>query len=315
MSKFLQNLKVAQENKATTMQLAPSVIVMDWRFQHREKLDAERIEEYAQAWKDGVDLTENNPIVAFRLTDEQKYVLVSGWHRLTAWMNVHGDREREIRVITGTVRDAILYSFGANPDHQLPLTSKEKNAIVEKLLQDEEWGAWSDGIIAKQAGVSTRFVGMVRARIGQKRDVVKIERNGALVEMRVNGIGSKPKAKVEPTVDPVLAMPPTQTPVVSSIVQPVAPVTVPVVVVSPVARVASTVIDNKPPPTTKNFVSKWPPDDMKIDEERTILYHSRGNKFTCSADGKVSISDDKGAVDNVTIEELRNLLKAFDGGL
>lgn len=315
MSKFLQNLKVAQENKATTMQLAPSVIVMDWRFQHREKLDTERIEEYAQAWKDGVDLTENNPIVAFRLTDEQKYVLVSGWHRLTAWMSVHGDKEREVRVITGTVRDAILYSFGANPDHQLPLTSKEKNAIVEKLLQDEEWGAWSDGIIAKQAGVSTRFVGMVRARIGQKRDVVKIERNGALVEMRVNGIGSKPKAKVTPTVDPVSVTPPVQTPVVSSIVQPVAPVTPPVVVISPVVRVAPTVIDSKPPPATKNFVSKWPPDDMKIDEEKTILYHSRGNKFTCSADGKVSISDDKGAVDNVTIEELRNLLKAFDGGL
>lgn len=314
-SKFLKNAMKAQEDKATTQTLKPSQIECDWTFQAREEVDEKWIEDLEEKWRNGIDLEKDNPITVFWLTDEGKYVLVSGWHRLPAWKNINGDTEREFKVIEGTAREAKLYSFGVNPDRQKPLSDKEKNKIVEDLLRDEEWGQWSNEIIAEKAGVSSRFVGTVRNRIGEKREFVKIERNGELITMKVGNIGSKSKVKVTPTIDPVSDTPPAQAPVVSSTVQSVAPVTVPVVVVSPAVRVASTVIDSKPPPATKNFVSKWPPDDMKIDEERTILYHSRGNKFTCSADGRVSIADDTGMVGNVTIEELRNLLKAFDGGL
>jgi len=58
-------------------------------------------------------------------------------------------------VYQGTRREAVLYSVGANADHKpaLPRSREDKRRAVMTLLQDPEWGKWSNCQIAKACRV------------------------------------------------------------------------------------------------------------------------------------------------------------------
>jgi hypothetical protein len=99
------------------------------------------------------------PVVVFH--DGKDYWLADGFHRRDAAIGA-GLLEIEAEVKQGTQRDAILYSVGANADHGLRRTNDDKRRSVIRLLEDEEWGKWSDREIAKRCNVNPHLVAELR---------------------------------------------------------------------------------------------------------------------------------------------------------
>jgi hypothetical protein len=87
--------------------------------------------------------------------------LANGFHRYHAHKRA-GYKTIECNVITGTKRDAWIFSRSANADHGLPRTNEEKRDIVISVLEDIECADFSDREIAKICKVSAMTVGRVR---------------------------------------------------------------------------------------------------------------------------------------------------------
>lgn len=124
--------------------------------QSRAELDSDVIEAYSE------NLSRLPPIVVYH--DGESYWLADGFHRVRAHQ-VAGREEVAAEVLQGTLRDAILYSCGANATHGLPRTREDKRRAVERLLRDEEWCKWSDREIARRCQVSHPFVASVRSNL------------------------------------------------------------------------------------------------------------------------------------------------------
>lgn len=140
-------------------------IRIDGGTQSREKLDQAVVDEYAELMKEG---TEFPPISVVH--DGNDYYLSDGFHRLLAAQKA-GKASINCDVITGTLRDAILYSLSANSQHGLRRTIEDKRKAVLTMLEDFEWGdpdAWSDREIARQTHVSQPFVSKLRASLKTK---------------------------------------------------------------------------------------------------------------------------------------------------
>jgi len=132
-------------------------IRIDGGTQSREKLDQAVVDEYAELMKEG---TEFPPISVVH--DGNEYYLSDGFHRLLAAQRA-GKASINCDVITGTLRDAILYSLSANSSHGLRRTVEDRRKAVMTMLEDFEWGEWSDREIARQCHVSHPFVAKLRA--------------------------------------------------------------------------------------------------------------------------------------------------------
>lgn len=177
--------------------------------QSRVELNQSTISEYAESIRLAVDLP---PVVVF--FDGATFWLADGFHRFHAHreagaMEIAGD------IHTGTQRDAILYSVGANAAHGLRRTNADKRRAVETLLRDAEWSTWSDSAIARACAVSDKTVAAHRAPIsGISEDapaapaVRIVERNGTTYVQNTANIG-KPAPRPEPNfaASPQLAMP------------------------------------------------------------------------------------------------------------
>ena len=161
-----------------TYNLKPEAIRIDGDTQSRAGLNLKTVAEYAELMRTGVKFP---PVVAF--FDNSHFWLVDGFHRLAA-VRKAGLPYIEVQIGSfGTQRDARLHSAGVNGDHGLQRTNADKRHAVLMLLQDEEWGSWSDSAIAKACGVSHPFVGKVRAEIfptcnGYKSDHKSEQRKG-----------------------------------------------------------------------------------------------------------------------------------------
>lgn len=171
------------------MLLPLSKIILDTRAQPRAELDSEVIAEYAEAMKAGAQFP---PVVVF--SDGTHLWLADGWHRVNgakrAWLEkINADVKR------GTLRDAILYSVGANAQHGMRRTNADKRRAVMALLNDDEWRRWTDAEIARRAAVSSMTVGRIRAEIitNNVNDVGSrlVERNGTTYEMQTERIGRR----------------------------------------------------------------------------------------------------------------------------
>lgn len=180
--------------------------------QSRVELNQSAIAEYAEAIRFGTDLP---PVVMF--FDGASFWLADGFHRYHAHRQA-GAMEIVADIRTGTQRDAILFSVGANASHGLRRTNEDKRKAVMILLSDPEWAAWSDNQIAKACGVSHPFVATVRAAILKplqdsspstppqpSRPVMRtVTRNGTTYEQNTANIGkaAKPDAPTEPVTPP-----------------------------------------------------------------------------------------------------------------
>lgn len=142
-----------------TKTLPLDVIRIDGGTQSRTAINTELVDDYAQKMADGVEFPAG---VAY--FDGKEYWLADGFHRYHALKKAK-KVSFACQVANGTVRDAILYSFGANGTHGMPMSQADKRHIVTTMLKDHEWGQWSDREIARRCHVSHPTVARIRAEL------------------------------------------------------------------------------------------------------------------------------------------------------
>lgn len=105
------------------------------------------------------------------------------------------------------IRDAVLYSVGANAEHGARRTNEDKRRCVDTLLRDPEWCKWSNREIAKRCKVSPKLVNNMRDELTEadpqlenkspsseateegQRSVKYITKHGTEAEMKTSNIG------------------------------------------------------------------------------------------------------------------------------
>ncbi len=164
----------------------------------RHEIDAAAVTEYAEAMQDGAKFP---PVVLFR--EGKQYYLGDGRHRLEA----HKCLSRttvEADVRAGGERDAILFAVGANKDHGIRRTNKDKRKSVEIVLSDSEWRTWSHNKIAKICNVSDGLVTSVYKEVQEKLHLPKLE-DGAERKVERGGVVFKQKVKSRQKPNPTSA--------------------------------------------------------------------------------------------------------------
>lgn len=133
-------------------------IKIDSKAQSRMKLCKATIDEYAEAYKEGVKFP---PVTLFY--DGESYWLADGFHR---YFGAKHAKIKQIQedVTPGTLRDAILFSVGANANHGLRRSIADRRKAVRTLLDDPEWAKLSNREIAKHCNVSHPTVSAERNR-------------------------------------------------------------------------------------------------------------------------------------------------------
>jgi hypothetical protein len=165
--------------------LAVAKIRTDGGTQPRAMMDWVTVTEYADAMLQGATFP---PVVVF--FDGADYWLADGFHRVKAaeqagWSEIDADVRR------GTIRDAILYSVGANAAHGMRRTNEDKRQVVLTLLQDDEWAQWSNREIARRCVVDEGTVRRLRDEISADYPQIerKVERGGTTYTMDTSNIG------------------------------------------------------------------------------------------------------------------------------
>ena len=133
-----------------------SEIRIDGGTQPRESIDETLVSEYADAMKAGDKFP---AVVVF--FDGVSYWLADGFHRTHAARRAELD-ELLAEIHSGTKRDAVLYSVGANAAHGQRRTNADKRKAVMTLLKDEKWSQWGDQEIARRCAVSPTTVSKYR---------------------------------------------------------------------------------------------------------------------------------------------------------
>lgn len=169
------------------MKLELNKIRLDGNTQPRAELNQEIVGDYAEAVMAGVAFP---PIDVFH--DGSSYWLADGFHRYFAHKRA-SVTAIDVTVHTGTLRDALLFSVGANSKHGLRRTNEDKRRAVMVLLNDLEWSEWSDIKIAETAGVSSATVHRIRKslQLDQKTDRKYIDKHGIERTMSTENIGRK----------------------------------------------------------------------------------------------------------------------------
>lgn len=134
-------------------------IIIDKGTQSRAQISEETVSDYAEAMQAGDQFP---PITVFH--DGVDYYLADGFHRLHAAQRL-GKASIQAEVKTGTLRDAILYSLGANDKHGLRRSNADKRKCVRTLLEDFEWGELSVNEMARICCVSPQLVAAVKAEM------------------------------------------------------------------------------------------------------------------------------------------------------
>lgn len=169
------------------MKLELNKIRLDGNTQPRAELNQEIVGDYAEAVMAGVVFP---PIDVFH--DGSTYWLADGFHRYFAHKR-SGATMIDATVHTGTLRDALLFSVGANSKHGLRRTNEDKRRAVMVLLNDLEWSEWSDIKIAETAGVSNATVHRIRKslQLEKKPEKKYVDKHGIERTMSTENIGRK----------------------------------------------------------------------------------------------------------------------------
>src|SRR3990172_833650 len=144
-------------------------IRIDGGTQSRVEIDNGIVTEYAEAIKAG---TEFPAVVIFN--DGSDNWLADGFHRFHAY-NQAGKTSILADIRTGTARNAVLYSLGANGTHGLNRTNADKRKTVMTMLNDAEWSAWPEAEIARRCLVSRELVRTMKEEISHVEKHVRSE--------------------------------------------------------------------------------------------------------------------------------------------
>jgi hypothetical protein len=145
-----------------TVQLE-NIIVKD-NIQQREFLDYECVKEYTDALIGGAVFP---AIVLF--SDGNQMILADGLHRYYAYQAAKRE-EIEAQIHPGGEREAVFYACGANAEHGLRRTNKDKRKAVLTFLSDAEWRQMSDNLISGACRVSQPFVSRIRKEMSTYND-------------------------------------------------------------------------------------------------------------------------------------------------
>ena len=170
-----------------------AAIVIDKGTQSRAQISEETVTDYAEAMSAGDQFP---PVTVFH--DGVDYYLADGFHRLHAAKRL-GRASIQANVEQGTLRDAILFSLGANNNHGLRRSNADKRKCVRTLLEDFEWGEMSVAEMAHLCAVSPQLVMAVKQEMegGVKVSTVK-----------TNAPKKAKPVKLEPVVEAPLEPPP-----------------------------------------------------------------------------------------------------------
>jgi hypothetical protein len=172
---------------------------LDGGTQSRVAMDHAAIAEYSEAIRSGATLP---PLIAY--FDGVDFWLADGFHRFHAYRAV-GVEAVLAEVRTGSKREAVLFSVGANAAHGLRRTNADKRRAVETLLADAEWAAWSDREIARQCQVHHETVAGIRAShlaISPDTPATRtVTRNGTTYEQNTANIGKTQEPVARPATE------------------------------------------------------------------------------------------------------------------
>lgn len=182
-----------------------NAIRIDGGTQSRVAIDNGTVSEYAEAISDGIEFP---AVVVFH--DGADYWLADGFHRYHAHKQA-GKASILADIKNGTMRNAVLFSLGANETHGLRRTNADKRKAVQTLLNDAEWVQWSDRRIAEACGVSHELVRQMREAICQPltdaSPVRTVERNGKTYQQDTAKIGKKAEKPAKRTFNQPEAAP------------------------------------------------------------------------------------------------------------
>jgi len=160
---------------------------IDGDIQPREELDQDTVSEYADRMKNGDKFP---PMLAFH--DGSDYWLVDGFHRFAAYAR-NDTHVVFAEVRNGTKRDAALAAVECNATHGKRRSNADKRRSVMRLLEDAEWGQWSDREIARRCGVSHNFVNTTRSSLSsddsEESDRTYTTKHGTTATMNTSNIG------------------------------------------------------------------------------------------------------------------------------
>jgi len=122
--------------------------------QVRVRLDRSVIDDYQEALENG---SEFPPLLVYREKNTERNVLVDGFHRLYAMVNL-GWPEVVCEVKEGNMHDALVEALGANQAHGLRRTNADKRHAVQMALKDPEISKMTQEEIADICGVTDRTV-------------------------------------------------------------------------------------------------------------------------------------------------------------
>lgn len=180
-------------------------IRIDGGTQARLTLNQDVVKDYAEHMREGAVFP---PLIVFH--DGAEYWLADGFHRFFA-MRANGTASAECDVRSGTQRDAILFSFGANEGSKrgLPPSFEDNRNSIIKMLNDEEWSKWTNTAIAKHIGVSNMTVGRVKSSIETKSSETTtkkfVDKDGKEKTMNTENLGRKASTKPDVTTEDPLA--------------------------------------------------------------------------------------------------------------
>lgn len=168
-----------------------NAIRIDGGTQSRVEINLDAVSDYADAIRSGAEMP---AVVVFH--DGAEYWLADGFHRYHA----HKAAEKAsilADVQSGTQRDAILYSLGANRTHGLRRTNADKRKSVAAMVADTEWSQWSDRKIADVCGVGHPMVAaMRRPEIAKKQEENRVA-SAAKKVVEVESDSTRKPEKVE----------------------------------------------------------------------------------------------------------------------
>lgn len=171
------------------MNLSLQKIIIDAGTQSRAKIDENVVADYADRMKDGDQFP---PVIVF--TDGKSSWLADGFHRFFAAKRC-GAPGINCEVRDGSLRDAILFSFGANTSHGLRRTAADKRKAVIAMLEDIEWQDWADREIARHCGVSHPMVASIRKELGLEKKETTFARGGKTLKR------TEPRQELDPVVE------------------------------------------------------------------------------------------------------------------
>ena len=136
------------------------------------------------------------------LVNEEKKWMWDG-HGRFKWYTMAKRIKIPAEVKTGEFGDALELSWGANAEHGVRRTNRDKQKAVRSALMSKRARSWSDNKIAKHCKVSQFMVSQMRKKLQQEQGIEKGEvtyiRNGKEIKASP---GRPPKQKETPIEEP-----------------------------------------------------------------------------------------------------------------